>query len=148
MGFGELRTLESGQLALPVLLEADGPIAGMQMVITYTATQLEIGPPAACGPASGMTVSYHFTQEASKDPDPLGTLRIVLYSAAGAVVKPGREAFLLLPVKALREPRPKVDTVDLLDLNVVADAQAQRVPVSLHIIGTGWANIPLTIMAP
>lgn len=148
LGFGDLRSLESGHVLLPVLFESDGPIAGMQMVITYTATQLEIGPPVVCGPAFGMTVSYHFTQETSKDPDPLGTLRIVLYSAAGEVVKPGREAFLLLPVKALREPRPKADTVDLLDLNIVADAQAQRVPVALHVLSPAWTNVPLTAMIP
>lgn len=148
LGFGELRTLESGQVVLPVLLESDGPIAGIQMVITYAVTQLDIGPPVACGPASGMTVSYHLTQETSKDPDPLGTLRIVLYSAAGEVVKPGREAFLLLPVKALREPRPKGDTVDLLNLNVVADVQAQRVPVALHVLSPAHANISLTTIAP
>ena len=148
LGFGDLRTLESGQLALPILIESDGPIAGMQMVITYTATQLEIGPPVTCGPASGMTVGYHLTQEASKDPHPLGTLRIVLYGATGEVIKPGREAFLLIPVKALREPRPKEDTVDLLNLNVVADIQAQRVPVALHILSPAWENIPVTALMP
>ena len=124
VGLGDLQTLSSGQTAIPVLLEADGSIAGLQASLTFDPSMLSIGEPQLVGRAAGLTLQAQITD---------GTLRMIAYSTDGQVIPAGTGAMVLIPVTVLNEAA----AVTLADV-VLAGRQAQTIPVT---IGTGTLKV-------
>lgn len=124
VGLGDLQTLSSGQTAIPVVLEADGSIAGLQASLTFDPGMLSIGEPQLVGRAAGLTLQAQITD---------GTLRMIAYSTDGQVIPAGTGATVLIPVTILNE----AVVVTLADV-ILAGRQAQTIPVT---IGTGTLKV-------
>ena len=110
---------DQGHQAVPVRLESDGALAGLQAAFTFDPARLKIGTPRLVGHADGMTLQYRLTDR---------ELHILIYSVAGRVLPAGSGTVLLLPVTIIDEVVPA--TVTLVDV-LLADVQAQAIPVTL-----------------
>ena len=116
--FGETLTLPNGQLAIPVLLGANGMIAGAQMAITFDPALLTFGTPQLTGRATALSLDSHVVGN---------TLRVVVFSLLpGQGIAAGQGPVLLIPV-VLKDAAIS-PTLTLTDV-VLANTQAQVVPV-------------------
>ena len=123
-----LQTMESGQFAIPVMLESNGLIAGMQAAFTFAPALIEVGTPQLTGAADGLTFDSHVVD---------GTLRVIVYGVTpGTGIAAGQGAALLIPV-TVREGVTGSGTLTLSDI-ILVDPQAQQVPVLL-----GEVTIPV-----
>ena len=116
-----VQALENGQLGIPVMLESNGLIAGMQAAFTFDPALIEVGGPQLAGAADGLTFDSHITD---------GTLRVIVYGVTpGTGITAGQGAALLIPV-TVRDGVSGGGSLTLSDI-ILVDPQAQRVPVIL-----------------
>ena len=111
----------SGVYAVPVMIDSDGLVSGLQMAFTYDPEFIEIGTPFLTGTQEGLLMNHH-----TKD----GTMRIVAYSTQpgrGITSAPGPS--LWLPV-SLVEGITDVSTLTLSEV-VIAGPQANILAVTL-----------------
>ena len=119
--FGEAQPSTSGDLFLPIELQSDGLIAGLQATVRFDPSTVSVGTPQLTGAASGLSLDASV-----KD----GTLRFVVFGTQpGQGIVAGSGAVLLIPV-TLRNGATELPSFELSDV-VVASAQTQRVPVTI-----------------
>ncbi|MBI4552242.1 MAG: T9SS type A sorting domain-containing protein [Candidatus Latescibacteria bacterium] len=127
VSLGEVQALASGQLAVPVTLQADGTIAGVQAAVLFNPAQIALGTPYLVGRAEGMTVQSQVTG---------GTLRVVIYSPTGQAIPAGNGPALLVPVTLSGESEA-TPTLTLGSV-ILANRQAQAIPMT---VGTGTVKV-------
>ncbi|MBI4552982.1 MAG: T9SS type A sorting domain-containing protein [Candidatus Latescibacteria bacterium] len=120
VSLGDLQTVASGQLAIPVTMSADGVVAGMQAAFTFDPSQLEPGLPQLAGRAEGMTLQSHVTA---------GRLQVLIYSPTGQAIPAGHGTTLLVPVTVRSGPEA-APTLTLSQV-LLANRGAQAIPVGL-----------------
>ena len=118
--FGDAQPSSPGGLVVPVELQSDGLIAGLQATVRFDPSTVAVGTPQLTGSASGLSL----------DPSvKAGVLRFVIFGTQpGQGIAAGSGAVLLIPI-TLRNGTTELPSFDLSDV-VVASAQAQRVPVT------------------
>ena len=117
-----LAVSQSGdQFMIPVMLDANGVIAGMQAEFTFDPSLLEVGTPQLVGTAVDLAFDYHVID---------GMLRVVVYGMTpGQGIASGHSAMLHIPV-TVREGITGNPSLTLADI-ILVNPQAQRVPVQL-----------------
>ena len=116
-----VQTLENGQLAIPMMLESNGLIAGAQVAFTFDPALIEVGTPQLAGSAAGLTFDSHVSD---------GTLRVIVYGVTpGTGIGAGQGAMLYIPV-TVRTGAEGTPSITLSEV-IMAGPQAQRVPVML-----------------
>ena len=119
--FGYAQASSSGGLVVPVELQSDGLIAGLQATVRSDPSVVTVGTPQLAGSASALSLDASV-----KD----GTLRFVLFATQpGQGIAAGNSTVLLIPI-TLRNGVTELPSFELSDV-VVASAQAQRVPVTI-----------------
>ena len=117
---GMAQQSESGGLVVPIELQSDGLIAGLQATVRFDASAVSVGTPQLTGSASGLSLDAW-----AKD----GVLRLVVFGTQpGQGIAAGSGTFLLIPI-TLRNGS-ETPSFELSEV-VVASAQAQRVPVTI-----------------
>lgn len=134
IGLEEVYTLESGQLVIPVTIQTDGVIAGVQAVFGFDPVQLQVGTPHSMGHTAGITVESHLVG---------AQLRVVMYNVTGQGIASGSETLLFVPVSVL-EGATATPPFALQPPVVVADRQARAVPVTLGRTGVHVSRLPET----
>ncbi|MBI4550887.1 MAG: T9SS type A sorting domain-containing protein [Candidatus Latescibacteria bacterium] len=125
VSLGTVQTLAGTQLAVPVTLQANGAIAGLQATFTFDAAHLQLGTPQLVGAAAGMTLQSQVVD---------GKLQVIIYSATGQVIPAGSGTTLLIPATLLGEGAPELRLADVL----LADRGAQAIPA---VVGTGTVKV-------
>ena len=121
VGLDAVQTLSNGQLVIPVMLEADGVVAGAQATFTFDPTQLKVGTPQIVGDATELTIDSHVVN---------GTLQVVVYGTTpGTGIAAGQDAVLHIPV-TVRDGITGTPSLTLADILMV-DPQAQLVSVTM-----------------
>ena len=118
---GAAQTDASGGLVVPVELQSDGLIAGLQATVRFDPSAVSVGTPVLAGSAAGLSLDASVKS---------GVLRFVVFGSQpgqGIVARSG--AVLLIPI-TLRNGTNELPSLELSDV-VVASAQAQRVPVTI-----------------
>ena len=111
----------SGGVAVPLMLENDGVIAGLQAALTFDPALAHVGTPTLTEDNGSLILASHVVG---------GKLRVVVYSATpGTGITAGHGAVLHIPV-TVREGVTGHPSLTLSDL-ILVDPQAQRVPVLL-----------------
>ena len=118
MSLAEPQTLGSGQLTIPVMMDTDGSIAGLQVAFTFDPLRLAVGTPELTGIGEGMSIQSHRTG---------GTLHTVIYSPTGQVIAPGQGMLLSIPV-TVREGTSGTSAITLSQL-ILVDRQAQAMGI-------------------
>ena len=118
---GAAQTGSSGSLVIPVELQSDGLVAGLQATVRFDPSVVSVGLPQLVGSATGLSLDA-----AVHD----GTLRFVVFGTQpGQGIVAGSGAVLLIPI-SLRNGATEIPSFELSNV-VVASAQAQRVPVTI-----------------
>ena len=118
---GSPQTGSSGGLVIPVELQSDGLIAGLQATVRFDPSTISVGTPQLTGPAAGLSLDASVQN---------GVLRFVVFGMQqGQGITDGTGSVLLIPI-TLRNGATELPFFDLSDV-VVASAQAQRVPVTI-----------------
>ena len=118
--FGVAQQSESGGLVVPVELQSDGLVAGLQATVRFDPSTVSVGTPQLTGTASGLSLDASV-----KD----GVLRfVVVGTQSGQGMAAGSGTFLLIPI-TLRNGS-EIPSFEFSNV-VVASAQAQRVPVTI-----------------
>ena len=118
---GGAQPSSSGGLVVPVELQSDGLVAGLQATVRFDPSAVSVGTPQLAGSAVGLSLD-------AKVHD--GTLRFVVFGTQpGQGIAAGSSAVLLIPI-TLRKGTTELPSFDLSDV-VVASAQAQRIPVTI-----------------
>lgn len=111
----------SGGLVVPVELQSDGLVAGLQATVRFDPSAVSVGTPQLTGSAAGLSLDATVHD---------GTLRLVVFGTQpGQGIAAGSGAVLLIPVM-LRDGSGGPPSLELSDV-IVASAQAQRVPVTI-----------------
>ena len=119
--FGNAQANSAGGLIIPVELQSDGLIAGLQATVRFDPSAVTVGTPQLAGPASALSLDASVKG---------GTLRFVMFGTQpGQGIAAGVGSILLIPV-TLRNGATGVPSFELSDV-VVASAQTQRVPVTI-----------------
>ena len=114
------------QFMIPVMLDANGVIAGMQAEFTFDPSLLEVGTPQN---ATGLAFDSHIID---------GMLRVVVYGMTpGQGIPAGHSAVLHIPV-TVREGITGTPSFTLGDI-ILVNSQAQRIPVQLGEISV-WVT--------
>ena len=118
---GAVEAGASGGLVVPVELQSDGLVAGLQATVRFDPSIVSLGTPQLTGSASVLSLDALV-----KD----GVLRFVVFGTQpGQGIAAGSGIVLLIPI-TLRNGTTELPAFDLSDV-VVASAQAQRVPVTI-----------------
>jgi hypothetical protein len=129
VSLGEPYGTEDGQVVVPVLLSADGVVAGLQAAFAFDPGVMMVGAPQGVGAAAGLSLDSHVMD---------GLLRVVVFPVQpGQGMAAGQGPVLLIPV-VLREGVMGAPSLTLSDV-AAADPGAQRVPVAL---GQSVVQIP------
>ncbi|MBI4552998.1 MAG: T9SS type A sorting domain-containing protein, partial [Candidatus Latescibacteria bacterium] len=131
VSLGDFQALESGQLVVPVTVQSDGVIAGMEVTLTFDPAQVQIGTLQPSERTSGMTLMGHVQD---------GTLRLVMYSISGQGIVAGDGPVFLVPVTVLNQS--ETSPTLMLSQGVRANHQAQVVPVTLGTNTVKVATLP------
>ena len=111
----------SGGMVIPVALQSDGLIAGLQATVGFDPSTVSVGIPLLAGSATGLTL------EASVQP---GVLRFVVFGLQpGQGITAGTNVVLLIPI-TLRDGSAETPLLTLSNV-VMASSHAQRVPVTI-----------------
>ena len=125
---------EDGRRMLPVVLDTDGMIAGVQFGLTFDAALLEVGASQLVGRAADMTMQTHLAD---------GRLQVLVYSTTGDRIPAGKGVMLLIPLTLLEAAATPVVTLDDM---MLADPQAQLVPVRMGNAVVQVKSIPTSFM--
>ena len=123
---------ESGELVIPLTLDADGTIAGLQATFTFDPSMMSIGTPQLAGRADGMTLQHQITD---------GKLQVIAYSVEGNTMPAGNGVTVLIPVRLLDNNTGNAPVITLDGVRL-ADAQAQAIPVTLGETSVKVSAIP------
>ena len=119
--FGDAQASSSGSLVMPVELQSDGLIAGLQATVRFDPSTVSVGIPQLTGPAVGLSLDASIHD---------GVLRLVVFGTQpGQGIVAGSGAVLLIPI-TLRSGATEPPSFELSDV-VVASVQAQRIPVTI-----------------
>ena len=118
----------NGRMMVPLTLDADGMIAGLQAAFTFDPQSIAVGTPQLADKASGLTIQSHITD---------GTLRVAVYGVTpGAGLAAGRGTALYIPV-TMREGASGTPTLTLSEI-ILANQQAQSIATQM---GTGAVSV-------
>ena len=110
----------SGGLVIPIELQSDGLIVGLQAAVLFDPSAVSVGMPVLAGTASGLSLDAAVHE---------GTLRFVVFGTQpGQGIAAGSSTVLLIPI-TLRSGS-EVPSLELSGV-IVASAQAHRVPVTI-----------------
>lgn len=115
---GDAITLDNGQLAVPVRLDADGAVAAMEAAFSFDPHLLTLGAPYLDESTAHMTLDTHIED---------GTLRVVVYSITGGQIPSDTQVMLWMPVALGDDTRGAA--VLNMDETILADRLAQAVTV-------------------
>jgi flagellar hook assembly protein FlgD len=119
VSLGEPYITADGQTVVPVLLSADGSIAGLQASFTFDPATTKVGTPMTTDP--GLFLESHVKN---------GNIRVVVFSLQpGRQIAGDRTSVLLIPA-VQQEGSTRIPLLTLTDA-LAAGADAQRVPVTL-----------------
>ena len=119
--FGDAQASSSGGLVVPVELQSDGLVAGLQATVRFDPSAVSVGMPVLAGVSSGLSLDATVHE---------GTLRFVVFGTQpGQGIAEGAGAVLLIPI-TLRGGSTETPSLELSGV-IVASAQAQRVPVTI-----------------
>ena len=119
--FGDAQPSSSGGLVIPVELQSDGLIAGLQATVRFDPSAVSVGTPILAGASSGLSLDASVHE---------GVLRFVVFGTQpGQGITAGSGAVLLIPI-TLRSGATDPPSFELSDV-VVASVQAQRIPVTI-----------------
>ena len=111
----------SGGLVVPVEVQSDGLVAGLQATVRFDPSTVSVGIPLLAGSATVLTL------EASVQP---GVLRFVVFGLQpGQGITAGTNVVLLIPI-TLRDGSAETPLLTLSNV-VMASSHAQRVPVTI-----------------
>ena len=130
VNLGGLLTLSDGQLAIPVMLDAAGSIAGFQATLSFDPSEVRIGTPYLLSGGTNASIESHTVG---------GTLRMVAYTLTpGQGI--GRGTVVLIPVTLL-DGAASGTGVTLSSVIVVNPAAAQ-LPVEITVGSVKVAALP------
>lgn len=130
---GTLTRQSDGQLVIPVMLDADGMIAGAQATFTFDTDLMSVGTPFMEGDAGNMLIDSRVTD---------GEMRVVAISLdKDRGLNTGMTPMLLIPVTLLGDQEATVTLTDL----VLSNRFAQVLPVTL---GTEEQSLTKDALAP
>jgi len=104
-------------LYLPVTIETDTPIGGLQLAYAYDPSLVTVGEPRMAVPSDDVTLEWY-----AKD----GILRVIAYSISGEAIVLGRSA-LMIPVTVPEGRTPEITLTEA----VLSDPSGRDVPVRL-----------------
>ena len=104
-------------LYLPVTIETDTPIGGLQLAYAYDPSLVTVGEPRMAVPSDDVTLQWY-----AKD----GILRVIAYSTSGEAIVLGRSA-LMIPVTVPEGSTPEITLTEA----VLSDPSGREVPVRL-----------------
>jgi hypothetical protein len=137
VGLEAAGALSVGGPGVPLVVDSDGQIAGVQAVLRFDPGLVSVGAARLPGEASGLAIDSHVKG---------GLLRVVVYPLQpGAGLSAGRQVAFYVPV-TLRQGAEGTPELSLSEV-VLAGAQAQRLPVQVGTVrvdvsGKG-AGLPL-----
>ena len=125
-----------GQPVVPVTIQTNGLIAGMQAAFTFDPALIEVGTPQLTGLAAGLTFDHHIID---------GTLRVVVYGTQpGTGIGAGQGAVLHIPV-TMRKGKDDASFLTLSEVLLV-DPQAHPVPVVLETGTVKVSSVPSSFL--
>ena len=117
--FGEVQASTSGGLVVPVEVQSDGLVAGLQATVRFDPSIVSVGIPLLANSATGLTLEASVQSRA---------LRFIVFGLqSGQGITAGTNVVLLIPI-TLRDGSTETPVLDLSEVTA-ASAQAQREPV-------------------
>ena len=108
-----------GQNRIPVSIEANGVIAGVQARFTFDPSLMQVGTPVLAGRAEGLAFDSHIVD---------GSLRVVVFATTpGQGIASGLGPILYIPV-TVREGVTGMPSLTLMDI-ILVDPYARQAPI-------------------
>jgi hypothetical protein len=129
---GAAQAIGDGQLAIPVRLDADGMVAGLEASFIFDPSSMTIGEPYIADRTTHVKLASHTNG---------GFLRLVAYSLTGEQLPAGEDVTMWIPV-TLEENGQGSAVLELADA-ILADRNAQSVHTILGNSSTTVKSIPV-----
>ncbi|MBT5875430.1 MAG: cadherin-like domain-containing protein, partial [Candidatus Latescibacteria bacterium] len=117
VGLADARKVDEGYL-LPITLNSNGSVSGMQVALTVEGPDVTIGSPMLADNAAGLFLDYNILDD---------VVNLVLMGQSGERFLPGSGAVILVPIVAQPSLYPNITLKDAL----LSDMYAMEIPVQI-----------------
>ena len=130
VNLGGLQTLADGQFVIPITLDASGPVAGFQAMLTFDPSVVRIGTPYLLTGGTNASIESHIVD---------GTLRLAAYTLTPAQGI-GHGTVALIPVTLLNGASATAGVT--LSSVIVVNPAAAQLPVEITVSSVKVAALP------